>query len=257
MPRYFLEVSYLGTRYSGFQVQHNANTIQAEIGKALEMLLREEVQLTGSSRTDAGVHARQNYFHFDTSRPLQQAPGRPEGHQEVYNLNAILPGDISVSRLLQVKDDAHCRFDAISRAYRYYIYMRKDPFRVGRAYFYPYTLDMGNMKEAAGIIREYEDFTSFSKRNTQVNSFLCKIEESRWEADKEGISYYVRANRFLRGMVRALTATMLQVGRGKTTIDEFRSIIESRDCTLSSFAAPPEGLYLEEVKYPDGYFEIP
>lgn len=244
--RYFLEVSYKGTNYSGFQSQKNANTIQAEIQKVFNVILKEEIELTGSSRTDTGVHARQNFFHFDIKRELSS--------QLLYNINAILPGDIAVKKLMKVKDDDHCRFDAISREYKYFIYKKKNPFLTDRAFYFPYTLDLDSMQNAAAILNEYSDFTSFSKRNTQVKSFVCKIMKSKWSIEEECLVYQVIANRFLRGMVRALTATMLQVGRGKVNLVTFRKIIESKDCTLANFAVPPHGLFLINVTYPDPYF---
>ncbi|GAO44758.1 tRNA pseudouridine(38-40) synthase TruA [Flavihumibacter petaseus] len=247
MNRYFIEVAYLGAAYAGFQRQENAHTVQAEVERVLQVVNREKVMLTGSSRTDAGVHARQNYFHYDFDG------GQPE--RLVYNLNALLPRDCAVLSLRRVPAEAHCRFDAIGREYRYYCYGKKDPFREGRAYFYPYSVDMGRMQEAAGILMEYEDFTSFSKRNTQVKTFRCRLTVSQWEEYDGGFLYHVKGNRFLRGMVRALTATMLRVGRGSITLERFREIIEGRDCTLADFAVPAEGLFLERVHYPEGYFE--
>jgi len=244
--RYFLEVSYKGTNYSGFQSQKNANTIQTEVEKAFKILLKEEIQLTGSSRTDTGVHALQNYFHFDTKNELSS--------QLLYNLNAILPGDIAARNLRKVKDEAHCRFDAIAREYKYYIYQKKNPFLEDNAYYYPYTLDLELIQKAATIIKEYSDFTSFSKRNTQVKSFTCDVQESKWIIEGECFVYKVKANRFLRGMVRALVATMLKVGRNKTNLDNFRTIIESQDCTLADFSAPPNGLFLVQVAFPSNYF---
>ena len=243
--RYFLEVSYRGSHYSGFQSQKNANTIQTEVEKAFKVLLKEEIQLTGSSRTDTGVHALQNYFHFDTKNEISS--------QLLYNLNAILPVDIAAKSLHKVKDEAHCRFDAISREYKYYIYQKKNPFLEDNAYYYPYTMDLELMQKAATIIKEYSDFTSFSKRNTQVKSFTCDIQESHWAIEGECFVYQVKANRFLRGMVRALVATMLKVGRNKTNLDIFRTIIESLDCTLADFSAPPNGLFLVHVAFPTNY----
>ena len=245
--RYFLEVSYRGTNYSGFQSQKNANTIQAEIQRALKTLLREDIELTGSSRTDAGVHARQNYFHFDIEKELSS--------HLLYNVNSILPGDIAVKKLLPVNDGAHCRFDAISREYKYFIYKKKNPFLADRAFYFPYTLDLDSMQNAAAILKEYSDFTSFSKRNTQVKSFMCEITESHWVSEEECLVYQVRANRFLRGMVRALTATMLKVGRGKINLTAFRNIIESKDCSLANFAVPAHGLFLINVSFPGNYFK--
>ena len=242
MPRYFLEVSYKGTAYSGFQTQENANTIQAEVEKAFEVLQRDKVMMTGSSRTDAGVHAVQNFFHFDYNGILHP--------QFLYKVNAILPEDIVVEGLELVNNDAHCRFDAISREYKYFIYRRKDPFLADRAFFYPYKLNIELLGKAAAIVKEYHDFTSFSKRNTQVKTFNCDIKESMWLQDDGCIVYNVKANRFLRGMVRALTATMLKVGRAKLSLDEFRAIIEAKDCTRASFAVPAHGLFLVSVNYP-------
>jgi tRNA pseudouridine38-40 synthase len=256
MPRFFLEVSYKGTNYSGFQAQENANTIQAEIEKAMKVLVKETVSLTGSSRTDAGVHAVQNFFHFDIERPTGSLVKDNSHKQFIYNLNAILPTDIAIKNLFVVADEAHCRFDAVSREYNYYIARSKDPFLRGRSLFFPYKLDRDKMEQAAEILMGYEDFTSFSKRNTQVRSFICRIEKSEWIwKDTYGI-YHVKGNRFLRGMVRALTATMLKVGRNKISIDQFREVIEAKDCTKASFAVPAEGLFLMSVNYPAHLLDI-
>lgn len=243
MPRYFLEVAYKGTAYSGFQSQKNANSIQSEIEKAFHILQRSVIMLTGSSRTDTGVHALQNFFHFDFDAAINP--------HFVYKMNAILPPDIVIKGIREVSTEAHSRFDAISREYKYYIYRSKDPFLNDRAFFFPYQLDMDKMQEAAGILKGYTDFTSFSKRNTQVKTFICNILESRWLHEDNCLVYNVKANRFLRGMVRALTATMLKVGRGNLTLTEFRSIIEAKDCTRASFAVPPHGLFLLNVQYGD------
>lgn len=241
MSRYFLEVMYKGTAYSGFQVQENALTVQQVVENALKLYLRQPVALTGSSRTDAGVHSLQNFFHFDHSGVI---PDR-----FLYNINAILPGDVVIRSLRPVADQAHCRFDAKSREYAYYLYREKDPFRADRAWYYPFPLDRGGLDRAAGILKEYEDFTSFSKRNTQVRTYLCRIEESYWEHHADGHVYHVRANRFLRGMVRGLVGTMLQVGRGKISEESFRQIIEAKDCTKADFTTPAHGLFLVRVHY--------
>src|SRR5579862_6777454 len=245
MSRYFLEVSYKGTSYSGFQVQANAGSIQAEIEKAFLVFFRKPVIMTGASRTDTGVHARQNYFHFDFDDQI--------AHDKVYRLNAILPGDICIKGVFAVPENAHCRYDAESREYRYYIYDKKDPFQTDRAYFYPYPLDWSALEEAASRLKEFNDFTSFSKRNTQVNHFRCNIFESHW-VKQEAHSYYrIRANRFLRGMVRGLTGTMLLVGRGLLTVSEFEEILEGKDSSRVNFNVPAKGLFLERIKYPEGY----
>lgn len=248
MNRYFLEVAYMGGRYAGFQRQENAPTIQWEVESAIEKILRVKIMLTGSSRTDAGVHALQNFFHFDVEKALNPSI--------VYNLNAVLPADIAIKGLYPVADEAHCRFDAIARKYAYHVCMEKDPFRVGRAYFFPYRLDMDAMQEAARVLLSYTDFTSFSKRNTQVKTFICRVEQSYWEQQENGFVFHVRANRFLRGMVRGLTGTMLKVGRGKLSVAGFREIIEKKDCTLADFAVPGHGLYLEKVVFPASVLDL-
>jgi tRNA pseudouridine38-40 synthase len=249
MPRYFLEVFYNGAGYSGFQAQKNANTIQAEAEKAFTILQKEKINMTGSSRTDAGVHGLQNYFHFDYDEAI---------HPEfVYKMNAILPADIVVKQLVLVNPDAHCRFDAISREYKYFIYRYKDPFLMEKAFFFPYKLDTDKLQYAAEVIKEYNDFTSFSKRNTQVKSFICSILESKWLYENDCLVYQVKANRFLRGMVRALVATMLRIAREKISLAEFKSIIEAKDSAKASFAVPARGLFLIHVSYPENYFEKP
>ncbi len=241
MPRYFLEVSYKGTHYSGFQVQQNANTIQAEIEKALEILFKEKFELTGSSRTDAGVHALQNFFHFDTGIAIS--------NKHIYNLNAILPNDIVAKSIIEVSDDKHCRFAAESREYKYFIYTNKNPFLEDRAYYLPYQLDIDLLHQAAAILKQYQDFTSFSKKHTQVNNFICHIVISQWLMEEDCLVYNVKANRFLRGMVRALVATMLKVGRGKITLEQFKQIIEAKDFAKAYFDTPAHGLFLVKVDY--------
>lgn len=252
--RYFLEVSYKGTLYSGYQSQRNANTIQAEIEKAIKILGKQDVILIGSSRTDAGVHALQNYFHFDTAVPVHLWREAVDEKVFLYKVNAILPQDIVVKKLIPVAGDAHCRFDAVRREYKYYIYRYKNPFLKDRAFYFPYKLDLNKMKQAAKILMEYNDFTSFSKKKTQVKTFFCTIDQSEWIQENECLVYHVIANRFLRGMVRALTATMLQVGRSQLSHKTFRKLIEAKDSNQTSFAVPGHGLFLVSVEFPAGYF---
>ncbi|MBL0181697.1 MAG: tRNA pseudouridine(38-40) synthase TruA [Chitinophagaceae bacterium] len=240
MPRYFIEVSYMGTGYSGFQVQKNANSVQAEVEKALLIFYKKIFELTGSSRTDAGVHALQNFFHFDTDSEI---------NDDSYNLNAILPADIVIKKIFRVDDDAHCRFDAGSREYRYYIFSEKNPFLQDRAYYYPFPVNLDLVQKAAAEVLKHQDFTSFSKRNTQVKSFLCNIHESEWIVKKDCLVYKIKANRFLRGMVKGLVGTMLQVGREKITVEEFGDIFQSKDCTKADFSVPSEGLFLCKVEF--------
>lgn len=247
MPRYFLEVAYKGNQYSGFQIQDNANSIQQEVEKALEIFFRQPVRLTGSSRTDGGVHAVQNYFHFDFEGVIES--------RRLYNINAILPPDIVLKDVRPVAPDAHCRFDALSREYRYYVYRKKNPFLTDRAYFFPYTLHRGRLDAAAALIPEFQDFTTFSKRNSQAKTSVCTIMESRWLEEADCLVYQVRANRFLRGMVRGLVGTMLQVGRGRITVEEFAVLLRGRDNQQADFSVPGHGLFLFRVTFPDSMFE--
>ena len=242
MAKYFLELSYMGTRYNGFQVQPNVPTVQGELEKALKTLLKEEIDLSTSSRTDAGVHACQNFFHFESGLEITQ--------KNIYNLNAILPRDIAVINIYKMHPEAHSRFDALGRKYKYYIYNYKDPFMWDRGWYYPFKLDIDLLNQAAAVVMGYEDFTSFSKRNTQVHTFICHIKEARWQMEGNTLIFTVEANRFLRGMVRALVATMLKVSRGAVTMEQFKAIIEAKDCAKADFSAPAKGLFLQEVSYP-------
>lgn len=244
MSRFFIEVSYNGGRYGGFQIQLNANTIQQEVQKALRIYFRNDFELTGSSRTDAGVHAYQNYFHFD-----QEGMEADQLEGAVYHLNAILPDDIVVKKIFQVTETSHCRFDAISRTYAYNVYRQKNPFLQDRGYYFPYPLDLEIMNHAASLLLDYTDFEAFSKKNTQVNNFNCHLTQSCWE-EKEGcITYRVTGNRFLRGMVRGLVGTMLRVGTGKIDLSGFSAIIKSRDVKKVDFSVPGHGLFLEKVLF--------
>jgi tRNA pseudouridine38-40 synthase len=249
MKRFFIELAYKGTNYAGFQVQKNANSIQSEVEKALKIFFKEDFSLTCSSRTDAGVHALKNYFHFDSS----VMPGDDELIRIVYNLNAILPRDIVIKKIFNVANDLHARFSAKSRLYHYYIYNHKDPFKEDRAYYYPYDLRIDKLNEAATLIKEQHDFTSFSKRNTQVKSFFCNIYTSRWFNENNVLVYEVEGDRFLRGMVRGLVGTMLKVGKGKMLLDQFKQIVDSNDCSLADFSVPANGLFLTNVKFPGVY----
>lgn len=239
--RYYIEVAYNGKLYAGFQKQKNANTIQAEVEKALFTFYRILIPLTGSSRTDAGVHAFQNYFHADMPIPVKE--------KDTYNLNAILPADIVIKSMKRVAANAHCRFDAISRAYQYVLYQSKNPFLNDRAYYYPYLLNMGLLQEAAGLLYRYRDFESFAKKHHQAHTTNCEIFLSEWEQQSDCIIYRVTANRFLRGMVRGLVGTMLRVGRGKYSLDEFQKIIESKNISKTDFSAPAQGLTLVQIHF--------
>jgi tRNA pseudouridine38-40 synthase len=245
--RYFIEVSYKGTNYAGFQIQNNATTIQGEVEKALSTILRQYLGLTGSSRTDAGVHALQNFFHFDLDEAFNPA--------HIYNLNALLPVDIVIKAIIPVAQDAHSRFIALSRQYKYYITTTKSPFLTDVAWYYPFSVDMTLLGQAARVLYNYMDFTSFSKRNTQVHTKNCTIVKSEWAVEGNSLVYTVKANRFLRGMVRGLVGTMLLVGRKKISLNQFEDIIQARDCAKANFATPPHGLFLVNVDYPATCFQ--
>jgi tRNA pseudouridine38-40 synthase len=242
--RYFLEVSYKGTNYAGFQVQKNANTIQAELEHAVNTRYKISSSLTGSSRTDSGVHALQNFLHLDTTVDIDP--------NEIYNLNALLPADIVLRKIYRVPDDAHCRFDAVSREYKYYIYHTKNPFIKETAWFYPYPLNMELLEAAAELVLANTNFVLFSKSRTQVKTFKCTVTVSRWIRQDQCLVYNVKANRFLRGMVRALVATMVKVARGKLSLAQLEKLLKSETNSGVDFSAPALGLFLTGVEYPAG-----
>lgn len=243
MARYFIEVAYKGTNYSGFQIQENAITIQSEVEKAFQTLHRHPIQLTGSSRTDAGVHALQNYFHFDFHKPVHP--------QAVYKLNAILPGDIVIKQVYLMPNEAHSRFDAVSREYIYKIHRFKNPFLQNTSLYYPYNLDMDLLKEGADYIGKQQNFFPFSKTNTQVKNFNCTLSKIFWIEEGDYLLFNIEGNRFLRGMVRLITATLLKLGRGKIAMQHLEKMFSgNRKC---GYSVPPHGLYLKKVSYPQGY----
>lgn len=244
MGRYFLEVAYKGTKYCGFQIQKNGVTVQSEVEKAFFIIQRKEVVLTGSSRTDAGVHALQNFFHFDIEEVLHP--------QLMYKMNAVLPVDIVVKGIYPVTANAHCRFDAVSREYEYRIYQRKNPFLKGLAFYYPYQLDMVAMQKAAAMVAGQTNFFAFAKTNSQVKNYTCALSISEWKQSENLLIYHIKGNRFLRGMVRLLTASMLMVGRGRLPIETFSGFFSHT--TKCGYSIPPEGLYLIEVEYEKKFF---
>ncbi len=242
--RYFIECSYRGTKYCGWQIQENANTVQAEIEKALSILLKKSISIIGSSRTDTGVHAVQQIAHFDIENEMLN----PENL--TYRLNKILPFDISIKRIFPVKDNYHCRFEATSRKYEYYISPLKNPFQRGLYYEFNQDLDLDSMSKACKILFQHLDFECFSKIKTDVNTFNCTIMEAFWERkENDELVFHIKANRFLRGMVRAIVGTLLEVGARKLSVDDFEQIILSRNRKKAGRAVPAEGLFLMEVNY--------
>jgi tRNA pseudouridine38-40 synthase len=245
MARYFLEVAYDGTAFHGSQVQGNTPTVQLEVNKALSTLIREEIISFGASRTDESVHALSNFYHFDTEKELHP--------HFLYKLNAVLPPKISAKAIYQPNDpEMNARFAALRRRYRYRIYHKKNPFLIDKALMYPYNIDKDALHQTAAIIKEYTNFESFSKRNTQTFTFNCEIMDSHWEEHGDELHYVVEANRFLRGMVRGLVGTQLRVARGSESVADLRKIIEAKDCTLAYFDVAGHGLYLEKIHYPEG-----
>lgn len=240
--RYFIEFSYNGKKYFGYQIQPNAISVQEELEKALSTILREKIKTTGAGRTDTGVHAKKIFAHFDTEKTLDQDLTR--------KLNSFLPADISIKRIFQVRDDFHARFDATFRTYEYYISLEKNPFTEEAAWQHwrkPLAID--KMNEACKILFEYEDFTSFAKLHTDNKTNLCKIYKAEWEQNGSELKFTVSANRFLRNMVRAIVGTMVEVGAGRLKPEDMRKVIEDKHRNSAGTSAPAHGLYLVDVGY--------
>tara|TARA_R110000787_G_scaffold12665_2_gene40683 strand:+ start:8563 stop:9288 length:726 start_codon:yes stop_codon:yes gene_type:complete len=240
--RYFIELSYKGTKYHGWQVQPDANSVQEEINKAISTILQEEILVVGAGRTDAGVHASQMFAHFDTIKKLSD--------EYIYKFNSILPNDININSIELVLEDAHVRFDAISRSYEYKIWLGRNPFLLETTWqIHQKELDVEKMNEAAKILFEYEDFESFSKVKTDVKTFNCNITQAEWIIENENLSFYITSNRFLRNMVRAVVGTLVEVGLGKKTVQDFRKIIESKKRSEAGLSVPAQGLFLTKIIY--------
>jgi tRNA pseudouridine38-40 synthase len=241
--RYFITFSYDGTRYHGWQIQPNGDSVQERLEWALSTLLRREVNVTGAGRTDAGVHARVMVAHFDFEEAI-------DCQQLCFKLNRLLPFDIAVQEVKQVSDDMHARFSATSRTYHYYIHTKKDPFRRAYSCEIHYPLDFALMNEAGKILTTYEDFGAFCKSHTDVKTTICHVTEARWVQTSETAWYFrITANRFLRNMVRAVVGTLIDVGRGKLSIEEFRKVIEGKRRTEAGESMPGNALFLEDVRY--------
>ena len=246
MNRYFIEVCYDGADFGGFQIQSNQVSIQGALEQAMATLYRVPISLTGASRTDAGVHALQNFLHFDTHLEITS--------KHIYNLNALLPKSIVVKGIYGVPAQAHCRFDAIKRSYTYQIHSQKDPFLEGRSWYYPFPIHISALQEAATLLLSNTNFESFSKKNTSVNTFECQISKAHWVQEGSSLYFHIDSNRFLRGMIRGLVGTMLHVGRGHTSLAEFQEIIRSKNEQNVDFSTPAHGLYLSSIQYP-AYFQ--
>lgn len=240
--RYFIEFSYNGKNYFGYQIQPNQISVQEELEKALSTLLREEIKITGAGRTDTGVHAKKMFAHFDTEQFLDE--------NLPYKLNSFLPSDISVKRIFEVKNDFHARFDATFRMYEYYISLKKNPFTQDFAWqFRKGNFDVEKMNEACKILFEYEDFGSFAKVGGDNKTNLCKIYKAEWQQNDNELKFTISANRFLRNMVRAIVGTMVEIGTGKIEVQDLRKIIEDQNRNSAGSSAPAHGLFLVDVGY--------
>lgn len=244
MPRYFLHLAYNGADYHGWQSQPNAVTVQETVEKALSKVLRRQVAIVGAGRTDTGVNARSMYAHFDVDNEIA------DPQRLISALNSLVGRDIAIYGIRRVADDAHARFDAVARTYKYFVTTRKSPFDYRFAWNPPYRLDVDAMNAAAARLADYIDFTSFSKLHTDVATNNCRIYEARWTAEGDRLTFTIKADRFLRNMVRAIVGTLVDVGRGKTSVDEFCRIIERKDRCAAGASVPGNALFLWQVDYP-------
>ena len=243
MKRYFIHLAYNGANYCGWQIQPHSPSVQAELERCLSLKLGQPVSITGCGRTDTGVHARCYYAHFDYEPPINDCS------ELAYRLNVFLPPDIVIYRIFEVPLELHARFDAISRTYHYQITQAKNPFHQTDAYAFYGPLDVAKMQEAANILKEYTDFTSFSKLHTQVKTNNCIIMKAEWMEQDGLLVFRIKADRFLRNMVRAIVGTLLEVGRGRMALDEFRAVIEQKDRCSAGESVPAQGLFLQSVDY--------
>ncbi len=241
--RYFVDISYDGTQYHGWQIQNNARTVQGVLNESLSTILRTDISTIGSGRTDTGVHATMQIVHFDFEKEI-------DGCQFIAKLNSLLPQDIAANQLRRVREGASARFEAVSRTYIYKIHKHKNPFKQGQSYHFNQPIDLKQMNVCCDLIKNWSDFEAMSKAKTEVNNFNCEVFEARWEKHNDETHFQVSANRFLRGMIRALVGTMLDVFQGRRTIEEFQCILESRDRKKAGRSVPAHGLYLWDIAYP-------
>lgn len=260
--RFFITFTYNGTNYCGWQRQPNGTAVQEELEKALTTILRTPIEVVGAGRTDAGVHALNMVAHFDVAddiiakmnKSVDCRPLTVDYNRLINNLNSLLPYDIAVKKIEKVTDEAHARFDALSRKYEYHIITHKNPFLKEQACRLHFPLNIELMNEAAKVLFEYEDFTSFSKLHTDVKTNNCTIMEAYWTERGEELVFTIKANRFLRNMVRAIVGTLMEVGRERMTIDGFRQVIEAKNRCSAGHSVPACGLYFIEAEYPENIY---
>lgn len=246
--RYFIELSYDGTPFVGWQRQPAGDSIQSCLEDALSILFRKPLSIVGAGRTDAGVHAHQLFAHVDLDEHVDQ--------DLTFRLNKLLPKEIAVRNIIAVAQDAHARFDAVSRSYRYRITTQKNPFLQKRSYQFAKPLDLELMNQAAKTLINHEDFKCFSKSKTDVKTYTCDIQHAHWQHNGSELVFFIQANRFLRNMVRAIVGTLIEVGLRKISISDFEAILASRDRSQAGYSVPAHGLYLEKVNYPNHIFAI-
>lgn len=241
--RYFLKLSYNGAPFHGWQVQPNAVSVQSTIEEALSTVLRENISIVGAGRTDTGVNARQMYAHFDYDKEI------PDFGKLINSLNRLVGKDIAIYDIIKVADDAHARFDATARTYKYFVTHQKSPFLYPLSWHCPQSLDYEKMNEACEVLKRHIDFTSFSKLHTDVKTNNCRIDYAHWQKEGEMMVFTITADRFLRNMVRAVVGTLVEVGRGKISVDEFEQIILKKDRCSAGTSMPPQALFLWKVNY--------
>lgn len=247
--RFFFEIAYNGKNYAGWQSQANAVGVQAVVEDVLSKIFRKETKIVGSGRTDAGVHCEQQFFHVDIEKSFDQV-------LLIQQLNSFLPKDISIQSIRGTRTDASARYNATARTYRYRITSKKNPFLEGLAWHFFKTVDLDSMNEAAALLLGEHDFECFSKVKTDVNHFLCKVKKAEWRTEGDLMEFTITANRFLRGMVRSIVGTLLDVGVGKISLKDFQAIIHSKDRKKAGANVPPYGLFLTKVRYPSGIFKL-
>lgn len=242
--RYFIELSYNGKEYHGWQNQPKDISVQEVIETALSTLLKEKISISGAGRTDTGVHATQMFAHFDTDVVFVTS-------DLIFKLNSFLPSDVAIYDVFKVKADAHTRFNALSRKYLYRISLRKNVFNVDKSYYVKKPLNVDKMTQATKILFQYKDFQCFSKSNTDVKTYYCDIMQAEWFLENDELHFVIKADRFLRNMVRAIVGTMIQIGLEKINVEDLHDIIKSKNRSEAGFSVPGQALYLTEVKYPE------
>lgn len=246
--RYFLFFSYNGKSYHGWQKQKKSVTIQQKVEESLSIALKQKIEVVGAGRTDSGVHAKQMVAHFDFDVKIENSKNL------VYKLNQLLFNDISVKSIKLVKQDAHARYDAISRTYEYHITREKDVFLNELSYYINFSLKIEKISKAIEMLSSYNDFKSFSKSKTDVTNYICEIIDIKWLESDQGYVFIITANRFLRNMIRAIVGTLLDIGSGKTSLDDLVNIIESKNRSMAGYSVPAKGLFLAKINYPDKIF---